>query len=73
MPASAKTSLRDAVEQLAAAARQAGLAEKVRVDDDGPAAGREQNDLRARVQEDEGVRRVLEVFGGRLDGVEEKP
>jgi DNA polymerase-3 subunit gamma/tau len=73
MPASAKKSLRDAVEQLAAAARQAGLAEKVRVDDDGPAAGREQNDLRARVQEDEGVRRVLEVFGGRLDGVEEKP
>jgi hypothetical protein len=43
------------------------------VDDDGPVAGKEEQGLRARVEADEGVRRVLEVFGGRLDSVEEKP
>jgi hypothetical protein len=73
LPASARKSLREAVEQLAAAAREAGIAERVRVDDNGPATGGEPEGLRARVQADEGVRRVLEVFGGRLESVEEKP
>jgi DNA polymerase-3 subunit gamma/tau len=73
LPAAAKKSLREAVEQLTAAAREAGLPEDVRVDDDGPAGGKQEQDLRARVEADEGVRRVLEVFGGRLDRVEEKP
>ena len=74
LPASTRKSLREAVEQLTGAARRAGLA--------GACRGgrrrrrrREQRDqgLRARVEADEGVRRVLEVFGGRLDSVEEKP
>jgi DNA polymerase-3 subunit gamma/tau len=73
LPASARKSLREGIEQLAAAARQAGLPEKMRVDEDGHAAEKQEEGLRARVQADEGVRRVLEVFGGRLDGVEEKP
>ena len=71
--ASARKSLQEGVEQLAAAAREAGLPEKVRVEDDGPAAEKQEEGLRARVQADEDVRRVLEVFGGRLDSVEEKP
>jgi DNA polymerase-3 subunit gamma/tau len=66
-------SLREAAEQLAAAARQAGLADAVRVDDDGPAGEKAEHGLRQAVEGDEGVRRVLEVFGGRLERVEEKP
>jgi len=73
LPATARKSLREAVEQLAAAARKAGLPGNVRVDEDGPAAEKQEQGLRARVEADEGVRRVLEVFGGRLDRVEEKP
>ena len=73
LPANARKSLREAVEQLTAAAREAGLPGNVRVDEDGPAAEKQEQGLRARVEADEGVRRVLEVFGGRLDSVEEKP
>ena len=73
LPAAAKKSLREAVEQLAAAARAAGLPGEVRLDEDGPAVGKQEQGLRARVEADEGVRRVLEVFGGRLESVEEKP
>jgi DNA polymerase-3 subunit gamma/tau len=73
LPMSARKSLQEGVEQLAAAAREAGLPEKVRVEGDGPVAERQEEGLRARVQADEDVRRVLEVFGGRLDSVEEKP
>jgi len=73
LPPATRKSLREAVEQLGAAARQAGLPGDVRVDDDGPAAETQEQGLRARVEADEGVRRVLEVFGGRLDSVEEKP
>ena len=73
LPAAARKSLREATEQLAAAAREAGLPGDVRVDDDGPEGGKQEQGLRARVEADEGVRRVLEVFGGRLNSVEEKP
>ena len=73
LPPTARKSLREAVEQLSAAARQAGLPGDVRVDEDRPAAEKQEQGLRARVETDEGVRRVLEVFGGRLDSVEEKP
>jgi DNA polymerase-3 subunit gamma/tau len=66
-------SLREAVDQLAAAARQAGLPGNVRVDDDGPAGEKAEQGLRQAAEGDEGVRRVLEVFGGRLERVEEKP
>jgi hypothetical protein len=73
LPAAARKSLREATEQLAAAAREAGLPGDVRVDDGGPEGGKQEQGLRARVEADEGVRRVLEVFGGRLNSVEEKP
>ncbi|TAM57054.1 MAG: DNA polymerase III subunit gamma/tau [Acidobacteria bacterium] len=73
LPASTRKSLRDAVETLAGAARRAGLGERVEVDEDGaPARPRDQG-VRARVEADEGVQRVLEVFGGRVESVEEKP
>ncbi len=72
LAAGTRRSLREAVGQLADAARAAGLPGKVEVDDDGAAEEREPG-LRARVEADEGVRRVLEVFGGRVDSVKEKP
>ena len=73
LPASARKSLREAIETLAAAARHAGLSERVEVDENGAPAGRRDQSLRARVEADEGVQRVLEVFGGRVESVEEKP
>ncbi len=73
LPPSTQKSLRDASEQLAAAARQAGLATKVAVDGNGSPAENNDSGLRAQVESDEGVKRVLEVFGGRLGSVEEKP
>ena len=72
LPAAARKSLREAADRLTAAARQAGLASGVHLDEDGsPASARDQS-LRATVESDEGVKRVLDVFGGRLGSVEEK-
>ena len=73
LPLATQKSLRDASEQLTAAARQAGLASKVQVDENDSPAQKHDQDLRARVESDEGVKLVLEVFGGRLESVEEKP
>ena len=73
LPAATRKSLRDAVAELGEAARRAGLPASVEVDEDGPAAENGKPGLRARVEADEGVRRVLEVFGGRVDSVKEKP
>ncbi len=73
LPPATRKSLREAVEQLGTAARQAGLPSDVRVEENGPAGEKQEQGLRARVEADEGIRRVLEVFGGRLDSVEEKP
>jgi len=73
LPPATRKSLREAAEQLTAAARQAGLASRVQVDENGsPAETREQS-LRAKVEADEGVKHVLEIFGGRIESVEEKP
>ena len=73
LPAATRKSLREAIDQLAAAARQAGLPGDVRVEEDGPAAAESgEPGLRKKVESDEGVRRVLEVFGGRVESVEEK-
>ncbi len=73
LPPATRKSLRDALATLAAAARQAGLSGEVRVEENGPAAAENgERSLRQKVEEDEGVRRVLEVFGGRVDRVEEK-
>jgi hypothetical protein len=66
-------SLREALDEIGAAARAAGLPGTVRVeaagnsDDSGPPS------LRQRVEEDEAVRRVTGLFGGRLGKIEEKP
>ncbi len=73
LPPAARRSLREAAATLATAVQQAGLGQVVEVDENGPAGEREAQGLRARVEADEGVKRVLEVFGGRLDRVEEKP
>jgi DNA polymerase-3 subunit gamma/tau len=73
LPASTRTSLREAVETLAAAVRRAGLGKRVEVDENGSPAPRRDQTLRARVEADAGVQRVLEVFGGRVESVEEKP
>jgi DNA polymerase-3 subunit gamma/tau len=69
-PRSTVRSLQDATAELTAAARQAGLGETVIVvarDDESADVG----GLRARVESDEGVKRVLEVFGGRIERIEE--
>jgi hypothetical protein len=66
-------SLREALDEIGAAARAAGLPGALRVeaagssDDNGPPS------LRQRVEEDEAVRRVTGLFGGRLGKIEEKP
>jgi DNA polymerase-3 subunit gamma/tau len=73
LPAATRKSLRDAVAQIGEAARKAGLPGSVEVDENGPEGEAEKRGLRARVEADEGVRHVLEVFGGRLDSVKEKP
>ncbi|MGD1148224.1 MAG: DNA polymerase III subunit gamma/tau [Thermoanaerobaculaceae bacterium] len=73
LPAAARKSLREATDQLNAAVRQAGLASGVQVDENGSPAQTQDQSLRTRVESDEGVKCVLEVFGGRLGRVEEKP
>jgi DNA polymerase-3 subunit gamma/tau len=64
-------SLREAAGQLATAAREAGVATDVRIEDGGPAVEAAGNSLRSRVESDEAVQRVLEVFGGRLENIKE--
>ena len=73
LPPATQKSLRDAAEQLETAARQAGLASRVEIDGNGSPVENRDPELRAQVEADEGVKRVLEVFGGRLENVEEKP
>ena len=73
LPAATVKLLREAVEQLASAAGQAGLPTRVQVMDNGSAGGVRDTGLRARVEADEAVQRVLEIFGGRIERVEEKP
>ena len=75
IPATLK-SLREAGEQLAAAALSAGLPGTVTVTDaqattDAPASDTSASSLRERLDNDETVRRVLTIFGGRLDTIEE--
>lgn len=64
----------ESLAEIAAAARAAGIAGEVRVDCAGvaPLPPAEPDELRERVQAHEGVQRVLEIFGGRLERVEEK-
>ncbi len=65
----------DSVTEIAAAARRAGIADEVRVESAGtvPSRPAAPSDLRERVEAHEGVQRILEIFGGRIERVEEKP
>ncbi len=72
VPAATVTSLQEAVGELQEAALAAGLPGEVRIEADGEAVGRGGNGLREQVEGDESVKRVLEVFGGRLERVEER-
>ena len=70
VPPTTLQSVRDAGERRAAAARAAGLPERVVVE--GATAGASAaRGLSARVEADEAVQRVLRTFGGRIEGVEE--
>ena len=71
VPPATLQSVRDAGERLAAAARAAGLPPRVRVDG-GAENGAAPQGLRARVEADEAVQRVLRTFGGRIESVEEQ-
>jgi len=67
-PPATVRSLQDAAQELGVAARAAGLPEAIEiVGGDVPAA----DDLRQRVEADEAVKRVMEIFGGRIERVEE--
>ncbi|MEP0775580.1 MAG: DNA polymerase III subunit gamma/tau [Acidobacteriota bacterium] len=60
--------------ELAAAARAAGIAQEVRVEWSpfAPSSPAPSDELRLKVLAHEGVQRVLEIFGGKLERVEEK-
>ena len=73
MQAATVRSLREGKAQLVEAAGRAGLPTVVEVVEGGPAPEVRDDSLRARVEADESVQRVLEVFGGRIERVEEKP
>jgi len=70
-PRATVQSLRDALPTLATAVQRAGLAETVRVESGDEATGT--TDPRERVAADERVRRVLQLFGGSIESVEENP
>jgi DNA polymerase-3 subunit gamma/tau len=63
-------SLRDGLDQLVEAARRAGLPATIEIENGGQEAAAELS-LRQQVETDPGVRRVLEIFGGRIEKVEE--
>jgi hypothetical protein len=72
-PPATVQSLRDALQEIGAAARAAGLPGEVRVEAAGSAEDNGPSSLRQRVEADEAVRRVTGLFGGRLGKIEEKP
>lgn len=70
VPAATLKTLRDCLDQVVAAAERAGLPSTIEVEDTAaPANGAPT--LRQQVESDEAVRRVLQVFGGRIESVEE--
>lgn len=73
-PAAHGAAAREALDELTAAARKAALAESVRVayKGEGSPPVSPSEELRRRVEEHEGVRRVLEVFGGHVERLEER-
>ncbi len=71
VPPATVQSLRDGLDKLSEAAGRAGLPVTVRLEGAG-ANGAEMLGLRAKVEADEAVQRVLGVFGGRIERVEEQ-
>ncbi|MBI4916978.1 MAG: DNA polymerase III subunit gamma/tau [Acidobacteria bacterium] len=71
-PAATLASLRDSLGELTAAARAAGLPDEVRVEGNGDNGQPAAPGLRQRVEADPRVQRVVGVFGGRIEKVEEK-
>ncbi len=69
--AAALRSLKEGAAQLAAAARLASLPERVVLAGVEQAVEKAAPSLRERVENEDAVRRVLSVFGGRIDSVEE--
>ncbi len=72
VPPATVQSVRDEAGTIATAAGQAGLPAAVRVEGNGSAEA-PGSELRRRVEADEAVARVLEIFGGRIEKVEETP
>ena len=71
VPAATLKTLRDCLEPGQAAAKRAGLPSTIEVEDTAaPANGAPT--LRQQVESDDAVRRVLQVFGGRIESVEER-
>ncbi|MGE5235651.1 MAG: DNA polymerase III subunit gamma/tau [Acidobacteriota bacterium] len=70
-PAGTVRSIADGVEEITEVASRLGLPGAIRVEADGQEAASESDALRARVESDAGVKRVLEIFGGKIDAVEE--
>lgn len=71
VPAATLKTLRECLGQVQAAAERAGLPSTVEVEDTAaPTSGAPT--LRQQVESDDGVRRVLQVFGGRIESVEER-
>ena len=70
-PAATLKTMREGLGQVKAAAERAGLPSNVEVEDTATPA-RATPTLRQQVESDEAVRRVLQVFGGRIESVEER-
>ncbi|MCU0293378.1 MAG: DNA polymerase III subunit gamma/tau [Thermoanaerobaculaceae bacterium] len=71
VPAATLKTLRDCLGQVKSAAERAGLPSTIEVEDTAaPANGAPT--LRQQVESDEAVRRVLQVFGGRIESAEER-
>lgn len=66
-------SVADGAAEIAKAAQSLGLPAEVRVEANGGPVGAAPAGLRAKVESDPAVQRVLEVFGGTIDRVEEEP
>jgi DNA polymerase-3 subunit gamma/tau len=70
-PSGTVSSVADGGEEIARAARQLDLPTRLRVEANGHEMAPGSDALRARVEGEAGMQRVLEIFGGRVDAVEE--
>ena len=71
VPAATLKTLRECLGQVKTAAERAGLPSTVEVEDTAAPASAAPT-LRQQAESDDAVRRVLQVFGGRIESVEER-